>query len=268
MARDLNIGLGIDFQPGLQAGLINNRGSEMLHEIAIACSKCRTEDTYDGMSGDGKRPRSPNCDVCEGGWLFRSPLPVVGLAVSIRFQKNINDVAVAQPGDMQFGPEPPDTECGQEGRRYGLNDKFTALWSQPLDDGQTVVRGAATMHENNVLNTGIDITEDRLWYEPDASIWCEDENGVVYEQDVNFEFGPGKVIRWIGTAPLQGTRYTIKYSAFFEWIAFVKPQDRRDKGTTDLGPLVFLRMRHVAFVNSSPVIKDEDRIDLQSRLDC
>ena len=268
MARDLNVGLGVDFQPGLQSGLIQNRGADMLHEIGIACSKCRPNDVFDGMSGDGKTRRLPDCDICTDGWLFRSPLVVRWLATSIRQQKNILDAGIAQPGDMLFSPEPPDTDCGQENRRYSQDDKFTATWSQPLNDGQTIIRGAATMMGNKVLRTEIDVTEDRLWYEPESSLWCEDDKGVTYEQDIDFELGPGKVIRWIGNAPIQGQRYTIKYNAYFEWLAFAPPQERRDRDNRDLGPLIFLRKRHIAFVNSSPVIHDDDRIDLQSRIDC
>ena len=268
MARDLNIGLGIDFQPGLQSGLISNRGSDMLHEVGIACAKCRTEDVFEGMSGDGKRKRFPDCGICDDGWLFRSPLIVRGLATSIRQQKNILDAGIAQPGDMMFSPEPSDTLCGQENRRYARDDKFTATWSQPLDDGQTIVRGAATFNENNILDTGINITEDRLWYEPESSLWCEDENGIKYEEDVDFELGPGKVIRWIGASPAVRTRYTLKYNAFFEWMCFTPPQERRDRDNNDIGSLIFLRRRHVAFINSNPVIVDSDRITLQDRIDC
>lgn len=268
MARDLNLGLSIDFQPALQSGLIQNRGSDMLHEIGMACAACRTEDVFEGMQGDGKTRRSPNCEVCIDGWLFRSPLVIRGLVTSVRQQKNIIDAGLAAPGDMLFSPEPPDTECDQENRRYSQDDKFTATWSQPLQEGQTIVRGAATFRGNNVLNTQIDITEDRLWYEPESALWCEDENGRVYLEDSDFELGPGKVIRWIGTSPVMGERYTLKYNAFFEWLAFAPPQERRDRDNRDIGPLIFLRKRHIAFVNSSPIIKDDDRIDLQSRLDC
>lgn len=268
MARDLNIGLGIDFQPGLQSGLISSRGSDMLHEIGVACSKCRTEDTFEGMAGDGKRHRSPDCDVCDDGWLFRLPLVVRGLATSIRQQKNIIDVGLTQSGDMLFSPEPSDTECYQGSRRYSRDDKFTATWSQPLDDGQTIVRGAATMRGNQVLNTQVDLTEDRLWYEPESALWCEDENGITYQEGTDFVLGPGKIINWVATAPAMSVRYTLKYNAFFEWLCFSPPQERHDRNNRDIGALLFLRKRHIAFVNSSPIIRDTDRIDLQSRINC
>jgi hypothetical protein len=190
------------------------------------------------------------------------------LATSIRQQKNILDAGTTQPGDMQFSPEPPDTEYGQENRRYAQDDKFTALWSQPLSDGQTVVRGAATMRGNQVLNTDINITEDRLWYEPESALWCEDENGIVYQEDSDFILGPGKVIRWVGQSPVMSVRYTLKYNAFFEWLCFAPPQERRDRDNQDIGSLLFLRKRHIAFVNSSPIIRDTDRVDLQSRMSC
>ena len=268
MASNGNQGLGIDFQPGLQAGLVNNRGADMLHEIGIACSKCRTEDVYEGMSGDGKTRRSPNCGACVDGWLFRSPLVVRGLASSVRQQKNILDAGLAQPGDMTFSIGPDFSDCGAETRRVGRDDKFTATWSQPLNDGQTIVRGAATFHENFELATGISESEDRLWYEPESSIWCEDENGRVYVEGSDFLLGPGRVISWLADGPDVGTRYTIKYNAFFEWLCFQPPQERRDRDNRDLGPLIFLRRRHIAFINDNPVISPEDRVSITSRTSC
>jgi hypothetical protein len=269
VARNLNSGLGIDFQAGFQDGLVSNRGADMIHEIGVACPKCRTSDTHANMLGDGElQTRSPHCKNCNGdGWLFRDPVIVRGLATSIRQQKNILDVGIAQPGDMQFSIGPGFLGCGQESRRVGRNDKFTATWSQPLDDGQTIVRAAASMAENIGLDNNVEIDEDRLWYEPDASLWCEDENGVVYG-DGDFTLGPGRVIKWIGNAPRQGVKYSIKYTAYLEWLAWAPPMERVDRNNEDMGPLIFLRKRHTALINTSPFITSSDRIPLLSRVEC
>jgi hypothetical protein len=260
-------GLGLaDFTPGVQEGLIQNRGSTMLHELAVSCT-CRVEDTFAGLKNDGKeRRRDAFCPRCRGdGWLYRSPRLVIGIATSIRQQRNILDAGIAQPGDMQFSPslEPPD--CTLPYRAIGAWDKLTATWSQPLDDGHVLVRAAA---QGLPTETFLRPNEDRLWYEPDYAIWCEDENAQVYVEGTDFELGPGKIIRWIGRVPADHVRYTIKYAAFFEWIVFVPPQERRDRDNANLGQLVFLRKRHVAFVNDSPIATPDDHIPIQARMAC
>lgn len=255
-----------DFTPGLQEGLILNRGALMLHEIAISCT-CRAEDTFAGLKDDGKqRRREPFCPRCRtDGWLYRSPRMVQGLATSIRQQRNILDAGIAQPGDMQFSPslEPPD--CATPYRSIGAWDKLTATWEQPLDDGQVNIRGAA---QNSPVVSNLAPNQDRLWYEPSSAVWCEDEFGKTYVEGTDFQLGPGKIISWIGGAPKIGIRYTIKYNAFFEWIVFVPPQERRDRDNDNLGQLVMLRKRHITFVNDSPLALPEDHIPIQSRVNC
>jgi hypothetical protein len=258
-----------DFTPGLQESLIQSRGAIMVHEIAISCT-CRVEDTYAGIKGDGKeRRRDAFCPRCRGdGWLYRAPRTLVGLATSIRQQKNILDVGIAQPGDMMFSPS-TDAGCRPPAsNRIGNWDLLTATWDQPLDDGHVLVRGAGTSAENLGLRTDLSPDEDRLWYEPKSAVWCEDEFGTVFSEGADFVLGPGKIIKWVGNRPIRGKRYTIKYNAYFEWVVFVPPQERRDRENADLGQLVFLRKRHVAMLNESPVAIPEDRIPLSSRIKC
>lgn len=270
MSKTLNVGLGIDWQPGFQDGLVQNRGSDMVHEIGVACPKCRTSDTAATMVDDGQfQTRSPNCPNCVDGWLFRDPVKVRGLVTSIREQKNVLDVGLAQPGDMQFSPAPGTlATCGASGRRIARGDKLTATWSQPLDDGQTIVRGAAQLGDNPRLANNVNPAEDRLWYEPAEVLWCEDENGIVYQGGTDFLVGPGRVLQWVGEQPSVRTKYVIKYTAYFEWLVFVPPQQRVDKDNRDLGALIFLRRRHVAFLKESPYVQDGDRVSLSSRVSC
>lgn len=260
-----------DFTPGLQDSLIQNRGVHMLHEVAISCT-CRVEDTYAGIKGDGKeRRRSPFCARCRGdGWLYRSPRLVLGIATSIRQQRNILDAGIAQPGDMMFSPAINDGSCNPNPGvlRIGAWDRLTATWEQPLDDGHVLVRGSGTSSENAGLITNLEANEDRIWYEPKSAVWCEDETGVVYTEGADFILGPGRIISWVGNKPYVGKRFTIKYNAFFEWIVFVPPQERRDRDNVDLGQLVFLRKRHVAFINDSPLAIPDDRVPLSTRVNC
>lgn len=270
MARNLNRGLGIDFQPGLQEGLVSNRGADMIHEIGIACPSCRTDDLHANMTRDGEsQQRRPFCSVCGGdGWLFRDPVLVRGLAVGITQRTEIMEWGEGQPGTMQFSIGPGFLTCGDGNRRVTRDDKFTATWDQPLNDGQTIIRGAATLDDNVRLDNNVRTDEDRLWYEPGTALWCEDENQVVYKQNVDFRLGPGRVIQWYGNSPLVGTKYTLKYTAFFEWIVFAPPQERRDRDNRDLGPLVTLQRRHVQIANDSPYILDTDRVPLSDRMAC
>lgn len=274
MASDGNYGLGVDFQPGLQEGLINNRGAKMIHEYGVACT-CRVEDVYASTLGDGKdNRRDPFCPRCgNSGWLYRDPVLITGIITSIRQQNNFHDIGEAQPGDASFSPHVSSLDCTKGRRRIGQSDRFTATWSQPLHEGQIIVRGAGTMNENKGLTTHLSDDEDRLWYEPASAIWCEDANDIVYYEKADFVFGPGKIIKWIGNKPDPGVRYSIKYNAFFEWLAWQAPQERVDRDGKDLGPLVMLRKRHAVIINTdpkadSPVAIQTDRQSLQSIITC
>lgn len=245
----------------------------MVHEMALLCPKCRTSDPFATLVGDGKfQTRLPHCPRCGGdGWLFRDPVVVRGLATSIRQQKNPVDVGHAKPGDMQFSIDPGfgGMDCVHGGirRRVAESDKFTQTWSSPLDEGQGIVRGSATLGDNARLQTGMAVNEDRLWYQPHEALWCEDENGVVYKTG-DFELGPGKIIRWLGNAPLVGVKYAIKYTAYLEWLVWAPPNERVDRDNADLGPLVMIRKKHVENINSSPFATPDDRIPIQSRVAC
>ncbi len=242
----------------------------MVHEMGVACPRCRTSDVHANMLKDGQaQTRSPICENCGGdGWLFRNAVVVRGLAASIRQQRNVHDIGEAQPGDMQFSIGPGFAGCGEAQRRVTRDDKFTATWDQPLHEGQTIVRGAGTMDETQRLINNVSLDEDRLWYEPGASLWCEDENRKVYSEIGDFVLGPGRIIKWVGDKPEVGVKYTLKYTAFFEWIVWAPPTERVDRNNRDLGPLIFLRRRHIAFVNDSPLITESDRVPISNRVAC
>lgn len=261
--------LGVEFLPGLQDALISDRGSWVVHEVTIACT-CQVEDSYAGIKEDAKENRrEPFCPRCGGdGWLSRKPKLIQGLVTGIRQQRNILDAGWAQPGDMVFSPHTPNVDCEGISSKITTNDKITFTWEMPLDSGQVIVRGAATSGINLQLKTYLTDNQDRIWYEPFSSIWCEDDNGRVYHQDSDFKLGPGKVITWIGNQPLPRQRYTLKYNAFFEWIAFQPPTERRDVDNVDLGNLIYLRKRHIAFVNSSPFAAESDLASFKSRVNC
>jgi hypothetical protein len=268
MGKTVNTGSNLAFDLSLQDGLVGAHGANMIHEIGIRCT-CAISDTFAGMKDDGKQNRrNPFCPQCLGsGWLYRDPKTVKGIATSIRQQRNIIDAGYAVPGDMVFSPSIKGFECGA--RRIGTWDQLTATWEQPLDDGQVIVRGAATTGDNTGIKTDLSDNQDRLWYDPSSAIWCEDEDGVVYHEKTDFILGPGKVITWQGNKPNNNVRYNIKYNCFFEWISFQPPMPRLDKDNQSLGDVVFLRKKHVAFINEAAVETNNiEKMDLQYRIKC
>lgn len=251
----------IHFTDQLHEDFVRGHAVRMLHEIAVGCT-CQVEDVYAGLKDDAtERRRQPFCPRCGGtGWLYRDPVVVKGLLSSVRQQRNILDAGITQPGDAIFSSP---IDMGE--RKIGTWDKLTSLFGQPLDSGHVLIRGSGTAGENARIKTDLNDDEDRLWYEPESAIWCEDDAGVVYHEGADFTFGPGKIIKWSGNQPHKGQPYVIKYNAFFEWIVYNPPQERRDLNEKDLGPLIMLRKRHIAFVNASPTGSGQS---LQSRIAC
>jgi hypothetical protein len=161
------------------------------------------------------------------------------------------------PGDAVFSTHP--------NYQIVAGDLITFTWSQPIPDGQVIVRGAGTTSDNTARETQLEEDEDRLNYHAVSSIWCEDENGKVYRSQGDFILNGSKVIKWVGESPHRGATYTIKYNAHIEWIAFTPPNIRRDRNR-DLGSRVALRKRHVALVNDNPTLRVGDRVPFCSRL--
>lgn len=265
MPNDGNTGLNVSFSPGLQTGLINSRGLQMIHEFGLSCP-CRAEDPHSSLLNDGKdNRRDVFCVRCgQDGWLFRDPVLLTGMITNIRHQRNILDAATTVPGDATFSPSTNSPTCKK--RKIGTNDKLTATWPEPIDDGQIIRRGAGYTLATQGIVTELSENEDRLWYEPADAIWCEDEFGTIYDQNGDFVLGPGRIIKWIGNRPILNARYTIKYEAFFEWIVFQPPGERRDRDGANLGEIVFLRKRHIEIINTSPFAINEDKQSLQSSI--
>ena len=261
MARGANRGLGIDFEFLSHDGLINNRGETVLHETGLRCP-CGTEDVFAGYAEKGihvprKRLDIISCALCGGlGRIYRDPRKIVGLITNISETRNQSEFGWAQPGDCILAPH----------LRYQLStgDKVTFTWSQPLDEGQTIVRGAAAMGSNAALSTGLAANEDRLLFHAEKSIWCEDENGVTYTVG-DFIVDGSRIIKWVGNTPADGVKYTFKYLAYFEWIAFASPATRRDRDR-DFGQRVVLRKLHVALGTESAAGSPFDKTPFCDRM--
>jgi hypothetical protein len=264
MANFTAIGNGLDFNKALHEGLMRDRGTDMIHEIAILCT-CRNGDPFSTLEKPSSTNKYLSCSKCGNEfWLYRDPVVVTGFTTSIRQNLNISPDAMLMPGDMMFGTGYPSNDySGRTPRIIGMFDKLTATWPQPVDGGQVIVRGAGSKGKGAEFTTLAE-NEDKLWYEPHSAIWCEDQNGVVYKEG-DFRLGPGRVITWEGNAPAIGTKYTIKYSAFFEWIVFQPPQERIDRGGQDIGQSISLKKKHVVFPNDNPSTNKETKLSLQER---
>lgn len=230
---NLGLGLGLDFQDGFRFHdeLIADRGEIVIHEMAVACPKCRSGDVDDPVI------RFSDCTNCEGGFLYRNPRRIQALVTSISSTRDLTEIGFAVPGDCVLSTRP------NERPQVDDFDKITFTWPQPISDGQVLVRGSD--YQRYTEKGGryeIEANEDLLHYAAENALHVEDEDGTEYFQDSDFIFD-NKIIRWVGNAPIIRKRYVVKYEAYLEWIVILPPFQRRDKGR-NLGPRVVLRKVH------------------------
>lgn len=195
---------------------VEEEGEEVRHLVGIHCF----------CHGANGQP-DPNCKEHEsGGWLYSDETTIVGLVTDISQRRELMETGAFEPGDCVFSPLTTNT--------ISEGDKIIFTWSLPYGKGDVIVRGAT--------NT------DKLYYEAVSGIFCIDENKIKYSQDIDYRL-QGKNIVWdwsgkTGLKPSEGTRYSIKYRAFIEWIVFVPPVERITHGE-DLGSKVMLRKKHL-----------------------
>ena len=197
----------------------DEEGEEVLHSIGLRCY----------CHGPDGQP-DPNCkDHENGGWLFLNQRTIVGLVTSITQHKELMETGAFMPGDCVFSPNSVDT--------VSEGDKITFTWPLPFGQGDVLVRGAKK--------------SDRLYYAAVGGLVCIDQHKTFYKQDRDYQL-QGKEIIWSwegkpsdGKAPTFGLRYTFKYTAFVEWIAWVPPMQRISVGV-DCGAKVMLRMKHLS----------------------
>lgn len=257
--------LGIDWDFSRLNGLIESRGDVVILETAVACP-CRNGDLYSAtieIEGKPGNQRNLSCPQCNGdGFRYRNARKVKGLITSLDPGKNrtLFEAGYAVLGDAVFSP---DIDAGI----ITDFDKITICAPQPVNEGQVIRRGSHTIEENATFDTDLANNEDRLWYRPACSIWCEDENGVVYSQGSDFTFDAKKIV-WEGNTPDLNTLYTVKYSAYLEWVAYETPFARIDRNRS-LGQRVLIRKKHVTFTTDSPLDspahRQEEEIDFTTR---
>lgn len=261
MSLRSDIGLGIDFDFPLFKGQIDDRGEVLIHEIGLRCT-CNQEDMFAGETEHGaqsmRKRRKFGCKICNGyGYIYRKARRLVGMVTSIRQSKQQLEAGWSVPGDAVVSVKPDVL--------VSVGDLFTFTWTQPVSDGQIIVRGAANTNDNLTRKTKLETDEDLLWYSATESIYCEDEDGVEYSSTEDFILNGSKILKWVGKQPIQGKAYTIKYKAYLEWVVFLPPDVRRDHDR-DLGLRIPIRKRHVALVNSNPSVSAMDRTPFCERI--
>lgn len=247
--------IGVDFNFARLEELIEARGEEVILETAVACT-CRNGDVFSALieiEGKPANQRSLDCPQCQGdGFLYRNARRVRGLITALEAGRNrqLLDMGYAVPGDAVFSPS----------LHAGILtdfDKLTFCGPSPINEGQVIMRGSHTLEDNEGYVTDLEDNEDRLWYRPVCAVWCEDRDGVVYKQGVDFVF-ENKKIQWVGNKPDIKTLYTVKYTAYLEWVIYSTPLARFDRGRS-LGQRVMIRKKHVTFTTDSPMDSSSDR---------
>lgn len=246
--------------------LIEARGDEVIIETGVACP-CRREDSFGSGIEHEKQPatlRRLNCTRCQGdGYIYRQARCIKGLLTSVESGPNrkLIEAGYAVPGDAVFSPS-LDVEP------IGDFDRITFTKSTFVGEGQIILRNAANIEDNAARRTGISTSEDRLWYQADCAIWCEGEDGTLYAQNTDFVL-EDRTIRWVGNKPDNHTFYTLKYTAYLEWIVYNSPLARVDSGRS-LAQRVLIRKKHVAFHGGSladtPAKRQVEQETLTSRV--
>lgn len=186
---------------------------------------------------DANRARL-DCKACHGlGWVWIEQGEIRGLVTNISQDKNLLVAGIAAPGDLIFSPTLDVTMADY--------DKIQFTWPQGIPyEGELVVRGSdqdLAYNQDNVRYGILDIGDKDC-------IQVDPASGAItyFKPNVDYTYND-RVITWIGNMPASGSVYSIKYQANIEWIAFIPPQPRKERGT-NLGQKVILKKKHlVAF---------------------
>jgi len=197
---------------------VQAEGEKVRHFIGIKCP-CH----------DAHGQPSPTCTLHElGGWFYPEENRIVGLVTSIAEHKEWIEAGVTLPGDCVFSPLSKDV--------VSEGDKIVFTWPLPFGQGDALVRGAEE--------------SDILYYPAAKAIYCIDIDRGKYIEGTDYRLN-GRAIEWewagkpvSGKAPAVGTKYTVKYMAFIEWIAMDPPTNRISAGV-DIGSKVLLRKKHI-----------------------
>lgn len=200
-------------------GLIGDRGSPIMHYLAVSCT-CMNVSGEDGSLGHA----DPTCDKCYGtGIVYRDP--VIGKAIidPISANRIWSQQSWIQPGDISMMPP-------TYFRRVGNFDKILVLLPVPVDS-QVLYRGVKT--QGSPRPSGLLANEDYLYWESgrEQARWLEDEDGKTYLPGEYLI--QGHILRWSDNGgPGIGKKYVISYEAYPEYIMWTMPTDIYDLDVT------------------------------------
>lgn len=219
------------FNLAAQMDQIRQRGERVSLFHGLKCT-CSISQTGAAAAPDPNRA-NPSCQACRGlGWVWISAGQIQGLVTNILQRKDLLQAGIAAPGDMVFSP--------QIGTVLADYDMIQLTWPDGIPwEGETIRRGSG--HTDTAFY-------ELLSVHPGSCISINPATGTIthYEASVDFTFS-GRTITWLtGHGPAAGSVYSIRYQALIDWICFVPPQPRRERGT-DLGQYAVLRKKHVAF---------------------
>lgn len=175
---------------------------------------------------------NPICLVCGGsGRAYGMAQDVKGLIAGLNSQdKTLLVSGVAMPGDMTFSPD--------------------VVPMIPIHDYDVLRLRYGQPYEGDVLVRGSD---DDLNYLPAAILLVEQHDPTTgartsYALDTDFTLS-GLNLVWLDDhGPELGQSYTVKYSAYYDWVAYPGVTMHRIARGTSLGQRVLLRKRHLAGV--------------------
>jgi hypothetical protein len=178
----------------------------------------------------------PTCKVCHGQGIFwRDQGTLQGIITGMHADRSGRfwlQNGVALPEDMLFSQDPL-------ARRQAADfDLIVPRWTKGFPfQGELLVRGQ----------------DDRLFYRATNGVL-----GTVLEVDAAsgaiVEYAPGtdytvdpdwQTLHWVpGRGPVEGTQYSVKYHARYEFVCFNPPAQRFERGV-DIGQRALLRKRHL-----------------------
>ena len=197
------------------------------------------------LCGCGSSPGAPaniGCKVCGGLGYFYPSAAVTTLAIltAVKQQEVLESAGLVMPGDLV---------CDQPPGAVSLApwDIIITTWSQGLP------------FEGSVLQRG-NGTTDNLPYRATKAYECVQTDPLTgsvttYTEGIDFSVS-GKSVTWLGTAnqPAEGTLYSVRYNATYEWVVLPPGQVRVER-SQDLGPRTALRKRHVILPNAPALLE-------------
>lgn len=223
--------MSVQFDISLHNDFVVGHGSVLTYYKASLCPCAIVP-----YQGDANRSLL-TCLVCNGtGYVYSSPVNIIGLVTGIRNSKDLVDAGIASPGDLVLGMAP--------GANVYIGDyDLLRIPNLPIAfNGQINTRGSGS-------TDNVPFVLDKIF----RVFSVNPATGQVFDyiQGVDFTV-VGRVITWLSTSNVNtnlptGTTYTINANVIYDWIAFISPMERQDGPSTNIGQRALLRKRDISF---------------------